>query len=57
MSNPLVLLVSRSASRTQLYREALEQEGLSCLAVLTLKEVPALAAGTPLVVFCWICRC
>jgi hypothetical protein len=48
MSNPLVLLVSRSASRTQLYREALEQEGLSCLAVLTLKEVPALAAGTPL---------
>lgn len=48
MSNPLVLLVSRSASRTQLYRETLEQEGLSCLAVLTLKEVPVLAAGTPL---------
>ena len=48
MSSPLVLLVSRSASRTQVYREALDALGVSCLAISELKEVPVLAAGTPL---------
>jgi len=48
MSSPLVLLVSRSASRTQVYREALDTLGVSCLAISELKEVAILAAGTPL---------
>ncbi len=48
MSAPLVLVVSRSASRTQVYREALDQLEVSCLAVSSLKEVPALTAGIPL---------
>ncbi|MCE1226813.1 MAG: PilZ domain-containing protein [Geobacteraceae bacterium] len=48
MSSPLVLLVSRSASRTQLYREALDARGISCLAISELKEVALLASGTPL---------
>lgn len=47
MSTPLVLLVSRSASRSQNYREALDRLGISCLALTALKEVPTLAAGTP----------
>ncbi|SJZ50496.1 PilZ domain-containing protein [Trichlorobacter thiogenes] len=48
MSSPLVLLVSRSASRTQVYREALDARGISCLAIAELKEVAILASGTPL---------
>ena len=48
MSSPLVLLVSRSASRTQVYREALDARGISCLAISELKEVALLASGTPL---------
>lgn len=48
MSSPLVLLVSRSASRTQVYREALDALGIACLAISEMKEVPVLAAGTPL---------
>jgi len=48
MSSPLVLLVSRSASRTQIYREALDARGISCLAISELKEVAILASGTPL---------
>jgi hypothetical protein len=48
MSSPLVLLVSRSASRTQVYREALDARGISCLAISELKEVAILASGTPL---------
>jgi len=48
MSSPLVLLVSRSASRTQIYREALDARGISCLAISELKEVTILASGTPL---------
>jgi len=48
MSSPLVLLVSRSASRTQIYREALDARGISCLAISELKEVAVLASGTPL---------
>lgn len=48
MSSPLVLLVSRSASRTQVYREALDVLGISCLAIAELKEVAVLASGTPL---------
>ncbi len=48
MSSPLVLLVSRSASRTQIYREALDSRGISCLAISELKEVAVLASGTPL---------
>jgi len=47
MSTPLILLVSRSASRTQNYREALDRLGISCLAISGLKEVPTLVAGTP----------
>jgi len=47
MSTPLVLLVSRSASRSQNYREALDRLGISCLAISELKEVPTLVAGTP----------
>jgi len=47
MSSPLVLLVSRSASRTQAYREALDHQGISCLAISEMKEVATLAAGTP----------
>jgi hypothetical protein len=47
MSSPLVLLVSRSASRTQAYREALDLQGIACLAISELKEVPTLTAGTP----------
>lgn len=47
MSSPLVLLVSRSASRTQLYRESLDRLGISCLGISGLKEVCVLAAGTP----------
>lgn len=47
MSAPLVLLVSRSASRTQAYRIALDQLGISCLGISSLREVPLLTAGTP----------
>lgn len=47
MSSPLVLLVSRSASRSQLYRESLDRLGISCLGISELKEVTTLAAGTP----------
>lgn len=46
MSSALVLLVSRSASRTQVYREALDQQGVSCLAISAIKEVLTLTAGT-----------
>lgn len=45
-STPLVLLVCRSASRSQLYRAALDSKGVCCLMVTSLKEVQALAAGT-----------
>lgn len=45
---PLVLLVCRSASRSQLYRAVLDRKGVACLMVTSLKEVPALAAGTAL---------
>lgn len=48
MSSPLVLLVSRSASRSQIYREALDCLGISCLAISELKEAVILASGTPL---------
>lgn len=48
MSAPLVLVVSRSASRTQVYREALDQLEVSCLAVSSLQEVPGLTSGIPL---------
>lgn len=47
MSTPLVLLVSRSASRSQSYREALDKQGLSCLVITEIKEVPTLTTGTP----------
>lgn len=47
MNAPLVLLVSRSASRTQAYRVALDQLGISCLGISSMKEVPVLTAGTP----------
>lgn len=43
---PLVLLVCRSASRSQLYRTVLDNKGVACLMVTSLKEVQALAAGT-----------
>ncbi len=45
MNNPLVLLVSRSASRTQAYREALECSGLSCMAITTLNNFTNLVSG------------
>ena len=48
MSRPLVLLVSRSASRTQTYREALDLHDISCLAIAELKEIHLLTTGTPL---------
>jgi len=48
MSSPLVLLISRSASRSQIYREALDALGISCLAISELKEAVVLASGTPL---------
>jgi len=47
MSAPLVLLVSRSASRTQTYRVALDRLGISCLGISDLKGVSVLTAGTP----------
>lgn len=47
MNTPLVLLVSRSASRSQCYREALDRQGISCLVISGLKEVSTLTAGTP----------
>jgi hypothetical protein len=47
MSTPLVLLVSRSASRSQCYREALDKQGLSCLVISEIKEAPTLTTGTP----------
>jgi len=47
MSSPLVLLVARSASRSQTYREALDRLGISCLAISAIKEVAILTAGTP----------
>lgn len=43
---PLVLLVCRSASRSQLYRAVMDRKGVACLMVTSLKEVNALAAGT-----------
>lgn len=45
-STPLVLLVCRSASRSQLYRTVLDSKGVCCLMVTSLKEVHTLAAGT-----------
>lgn len=48
MSSPLILVISRSETRVQVYREALESIGASCLATSDLKNAPALAASTPL---------
>lgn len=48
MSCPMILVVSRSATRMQIYREALEKTGVSCLGISELKEAPAFAAATPL---------
>lgn len=48
MEHPLVLLVSRSSVRSQIYRETLERHRISCLTASSLKEVPALAYGTAL---------
>jgi hypothetical protein len=47
MSTPLILLVSRSASRSQCYREVLDKLGISCLVISEIKEVPTLTTGTP----------
>lgn len=43
----MVLLVCRSASRSQLYRTVMDLQGVCCLMVTSLKEVRELAAGTP----------
>jgi len=48
MSSPLILVISRSEIRIQVYREALESVGASCLATSDLKNAPVLAASTPL---------
>lgn len=47
MSTPLILLVSRSASRSQCYREEFDKLEISCLVISEVKEVPTLTAGTP----------
>lgn len=44
----MILVVSRSATRIQVYREALEHSGASCLGISDLKEAPGFAAATPL---------
>lgn len=43
---PLVLLVCRSASRSQLYRVVLDGKGICCLIVTSLNEVRNLTEGT-----------
>ncbi len=48
MSSPLILVISRSETRVQVYREALESIGASCLATSDLKNAPVLAASTPM---------
>lgn len=46
MNAPTLILVARSESRIQTYREALELRGFACQPVTDLKEVPTLTCRT-----------
>lgn len=48
MASPVILIISRSETRMQTYREALERLGVSCVGLADLKGAPALAAQTPM---------
>ncbi|CAH2030924.1 PilZ domain-containing protein [Trichlorobacter ammonificans] len=48
MAPPVILVISRSETRMQTYREALERVGASCVGLADLKGAPVLAASTPM---------
>lgn len=48
MKRPVILVISRSETRMQTYRDALERIGASCMGLADLKGAPVLAASTPM---------